>query len=280
MDQEKQMDEIDSQWSKKQLVMRQFGDKASAYSTSVIHSKGQSLSRLIELLEPDSNLIMLDIATAAGHTAHALAPYVREAVGLDITIDMLRVASAEAKRKGLENVVHLAADAERLPFACERYDLVTCRIAAHHFTHVSLFMTEVARVLRADGRLAIVDNVVPGSSYRARKKQKDYNVGRYVNAFESLRDPGHNSCLSLEEWQEQFYQAGFQILHQETAGKEIELSEWAARMKVTPENTTRLKVMLLQAPGEVADFLLPAIQGEQIKFRLTEMLMIGRLWRA
>lgn len=274
------MDDRDSQLSRKQLVMKQFGDKASAYSTSVIHSKGRSLSRLIELLEPESDLLVLDIATAAGHTAHALAPYVWKAVALDITFDMLRVASAEAKRKGLENVIHLAADAEQLPFASERFDLVTCRIAAHHFPHVSLFMTEVARVLRADGKLAIVDNIVPGSSYRDRKKQKDYDVGRYVNAFESLRDPGHNSCLSLEEWQEQFYQAGFQILHQETAGKEIELSEWAARMKVSPDNTTRLKVMLLQAPEEVADFLLPAIQGEQIKFRLTELLIIGRPWHA
>jgi ubiquinone/menaquinone biosynthesis C-methylase UbiE len=270
----------ENQWSKKRLVMEQFGDKASAYASSTIHSKGRSLTRLIDLLEPETDQLLLDVATAAGHTANTLAPYVRSVVAVDITFDMLGEASAEAQRKRLNNIVHLAADAEQLPFANDSFDLLTCRIAAHHFPYVSHFMAESARVLRAGGKLAIVDNIVPGSSFGDRKKRHDRDVGRYVNAFERLRDPSHGSCLSLEEWQKQFYQVGFQIIHQETDEKEMEFSEWAARMKVTPENTTRLKVLLLQAPNEVAEFLAPKIQGEQIKFNLTEMIMIGKLWPA
>lgn len=270
----------ENQWSKKQLVMEQFGDKASAYASSTIHSQGRSLSRLIDLLEPEADYLLLDIATAAGHTANALAPYVRKVVASDITFDMLRGASAEANRKGLKNIVHLAADAEQLPFADEGFDLITCRIAAHHFPQVSRFMAESARVLKAGGRLAIVDNIVPGSSIGSRKKSRDRDVGRYVNAFEKLRDPSHVSCLSLEEWQQQFYQLGFQITHQETFRKEMDLSEWASRMNVSTDNTTRLKVMLLQAPQDVAEYLSPEIHGEHVKFRLTEMIMIGKLWPA
>lgn len=270
----------ENQWPKKRLVMEQFKDKASAYASSTIHSKGRSLTRLIDLLEPKTDQLLLDIATAAGHTANTLAPYVRSVVAVDITFDMLGEASDEAHRKGLNNIVHLAADAEQLPFASESFDLLTCRIAAHHYPQVSLFMAESARVLRAGGRLAIVDNIVPGSSFGDRKKRQDRDVGRYVNAFESLRDPSHVSCLTLEEWQEQFYQVGFQIIHHETDQKEMELSDWATRMKVSPENTTRLKVMLLQAPKAVAEFLSPEIHGEHVKFRLTEMIMIGKLWPA
>jgi ubiquinone/menaquinone biosynthesis C-methylase UbiE len=270
----------ENQRSKKQLVMEQFGDKASAYASSTIHSRGRSLSRLVELLEPEKSHLLLDVATAAGHTAHAFAPYVRNVVAIDITFGMLGTASAGVEEKELKNIVHLAADGEQLPFSDGSFDLITCRIAAHHFPQVSRFMAESARVLQAEGRLAIVDNIVPGSSFAVKKNRQGRAVGRYVNAFERLRDPSHVSCLSLEEWQEQFYQLGFQITHQETTRKEMEFSDWAERMKVSPENTTRLKVMLLQAPEDVAEFLLPDIQGEQIKFSLTEMIMIGKLWPA
>ena len=53
------------------------------------------------------------------------------------------------------------ADAEALPFPDCHFDLVTCRIAAHHFAGVPTFVAEVWRVLRKGGTLALVDNVAP-----------------------------------------------------------------------------------------------------------------------
>jgi len=71
----------------------------------------------------------LDVATGAGHVAGALAETgVSRVVAADLSPEMVRTATTEYPR--IEGV---AVDAERLPFAADRFDAVTCRFAAHHF---------------------------------------------------------------------------------------------------------------------------------------------------
>ena len=66
-------------------VQAQFGPNASKYATSRVHAKGASLARLVELVEPRADWQMLDIATAAGHTAFVFAPLVAHVVASDVT---------------------------------------------------------------------------------------------------------------------------------------------------------------------------------------------------
>ncbi|MEL6983215.1 MAG: methyltransferase domain-containing protein, partial [Actinomycetota bacterium] len=94
------------------LVKQQFGPNAANYATSPVHATGSSLARLSELLEPEPTWRLLDIATAAGHTAFALAPSVREVVATDLLDEMLDVARGEAASRGLDNVHFERADAE------------------------------------------------------------------------------------------------------------------------------------------------------------------------
>ena len=58
------------------LVQKKFGAAAADYATSTLHAEGESLARLIALIEPRSNWRVLDVATGAGHTALAFAPHV------------------------------------------------------------------------------------------------------------------------------------------------------------------------------------------------------------
>lgn len=259
----------------KARVQEQFGASAAAYAVSQVHARGASLARLVELIRPQPEWRVLDVATAAGHTALAFAPHVAHVTATDITLPMLTVAAQLAQGHDLANISLLAADAENLPFADRRFDLVTCRIAAHHFPDVGRFLSEAARVLRPDGLLAVVDNVVPGSRRRGKKAQRQRDAGRYVNTFEKLRDPSHYRCLSLPEWEEAFPAAGFELIHQETAPKQIDFDDWTARMRVSAENRLRLRTLLLQAPEPVAEFLSPRITGDKIAFQLVEAILIG-----
>ena len=131
-------------------------------------------------------------------------------------------------------------------------------------------------MLKSGGLLAVVDNVVPGTHLHGKKARLINEAGKYVNAFEKLRDPSHGRCWSIGEWVHGFETAGFAIQHQETLAKEIEFSSWADRMKASPEDTIRLKAMLVQAPTAVAEFLTPKISGDRITFRLTELILIGK----
>jgi SAM-dependent methyltransferase len=220
---------------------------------------------------------VLDVATGGGHTAFTLAPFVAQVVATDITPEMLAHTAVGAAERGLANVLTETADAENLPFADDQFDLVTCRIAAHHFGDHGRFLSECARVLKPGGRVALVDNVVPGSRRRGKKAKLQREAGAYVNAFEKLRDPSHNRCLSVDEWLDLFVQAGFSGIHRETHRKKMDFDDWTDRLHVPPDDRTRLKVMLLQAPTAVAAFLTPQTTGDRITFYLTEAVIVGRL---
>jgi ubiquinone/menaquinone biosynthesis C-methylase UbiE len=257
-------------------VQLQFGDKAEAYATSTVHADRDSLRRLVELVQPDASWRVLDVATGAGHTAHAIAPHVAAVVASDVTAPMLAKARALAVEKGLANVTVAVADAEVLPFAARSFDLVTCRLAAHHFPYIPQFLASTARILQPGGRLAIVDNVVPGSLGSGRKARLQQEAGRYINALERLRDPSHARCLSLYEWRQAFLAAGFVLEHEELDWKWLAFGPWAARMGVVEPTLTRLRVMLSRAPSEVLEFLTPQILGDTIEFRLSEAIFVVR----
>jgi ubiquinone/menaquinone biosynthesis C-methylase UbiE len=262
--------------SASRIVQSQFGDKAEAYATSAIHADRHTLAQLVELLQPQETWQALDVATGAGHTAHVLAPHVASVVASDLTAPMLAKSRALAREKGLANVRVAGADAEQLPFAAASFDLVTCRLAAHHFPSIPAFLVEAARVLRPGGRVAIVDNIVPGSFMSGRKARLQQEAGRYINAVERLRDPSHARCLSLAEWRQAFVAAGFVLEHEELDWKWLAFGPWAARMGVTEPTLTRLRVLFLQAPSEVLEFLSPRLQGDTIEFRLSEALFVVR----
>lgn len=258
----------------KQQVQEQFGANAAAYVSSPVHAQGASLARLVEVVAPARDWRILDIATATGHTALAFAPHVASVVGLDLTPQMLPLAAGLAAERGVSNVVFTVGDVEDLPFGDATFDAVTCRIAPHHFPDIGRFIAESARVLRPGGVLAVVDNVVPGSRLRGKKADKQRLAGEYVNAFEKLRDPSHGRCLSYEEWLDALAKAGLSIEVQETLDKRLTFETWAARH--TPEMQTRLRVLLLRAPIEAAEFLDPQTHTGLTTFRLREGLFVAR----
>ena len=120
---------------------------------------------------------------------------------------------------------------------------------------------------------------MPGSRLRGKKGRRLREAGIYINAFEKLRDPSHHHCLSLDEWFETLQEAGFTLLHQETAVKRLDFDSWAARMQVSAANRLRLRAMLIQAPETVADFFAPQFLGDRVSFQLLEAIIIGKLER-
>lgn len=252
----------------KTLVQHQFGAHADGYVTSPTHAAGYSLDRLVEWVAPEPGRRVLDLATGGGHTALALARRGAWTVAGDITLPMLHAARDHIAARLTDSATCFARlDAERLPFAADTFDAVTCRIAPHHFPDVAQFVRECARVVRPGGMVGVVDQLSPG----------DPQTARYVNAFERLRDPSHVWAYNEDEWKGFFTGAGLAILHYESFDKQQELIDWAERMGCDATTVARLRAMLMQAPAPVAAWMAPHVfpTGEA-RFVIRQFLLVGR----
>ncbi len=154
---------------KKAQVQDYFSRTAESYVASFSHRSGDDMQRLIELGEWNPQLQALDIATGGGHTALAVAPYVEQVTVTDLTPRMLEKARDFILAQGVTNARFQVADAEQLPFASERFDRVTCRIAPHHFPDLPQFVQEVARVLKPAGIFLLIALPRSGKHFSKRR---------------------------------------------------------------------------------------------------------------
>jgi len=261
----------------KSLVQQQFGAHAAAYATSPVHARGASLGRLVELVEPQAHWQALDIATGAGHTAAAFAPHVAHVIASDITGEMLDEARKLTASKGLANVEVVAADAEALPFEDGRFDLVTCRIAAHHFADVPRFVREVKRVLKDGGTFALVDNIAPDPLSTPGFPDAELRAAALAyNVFEKVRDPSHGRCLGLTEWSGIIGAAGLDLKHRERLPKDMEFEPWVGRMAADAATVARLRSMLENGTPALKAFLKPRLEAGHLWFTLDEAIIIAR----
>jgi SAM-dependent methyltransferase len=127
----------------------------------------------------------LDAGTGVGALALALAPLVREVVAVDVEPASLERARARAAAAGVANVEWLQADATRLPFDDDTFDLAACLRVLHHVRRPELVVAELARVTHPGGRLLVVDQIAPA----------DPLVAFELDRFERARDPGHGRLL-------------------------------------------------------------------------------------
>jgi len=224
----------------KSLSKQRYTEFAQGYVNSQTHAKGYDLDRLVALANPQSNWIALDIATGGGHTALRFAPHVKEMVASDLTPKMLDAAKNHILDSGAQNVRFEIADAEALPFEDGMFDLVTCRIAPHHFPDAVLFVREVARVLKPSGVFLLQDHVLPNNERAARA----------VDAFEKHRDPSHNRAFTESEWRSMAETARLSVLHTEHITKRHHFLTWAQRQGNTPQTIAELLQMYQDAPAD------------------------------
>lgn len=238
----------------KERVRSQFGTTAADYVSSPGHRTGQDLQRLVELARPTGEEDALDIATGGGHTALAMAPHVASVVASDLTPKMLDAAREFITGQGMTNVTFELADAESLPFGDASFDIVTCRIAPHHFGDVQSFCNEVARVLRPDGRFALMDSVSPD----------DDELDAFINELEWRRDTTHVRSYSIAEWQTFIEGAGLQIEQVEYVNRVHEYPTWTARSRMSDEAKAKLDEFVLGQPTEVIEYFDIRIDGVEI----------------
>ncbi len=102
---------------------------------------------------------VLDIGTGPGRLPVLIAGEspLLQVTGLDLSPDMVKIASQKAENRGLKNVAFRQGSAAELPFADGEFDLVISTLSFHHWKQPEQALDEVYRVLRPGGEAWIYD---------------------------------------------------------------------------------------------------------------------------
>lgn len=222
---------------------KQWGSLAEAYLASPTHASGEDLDWMVELAAPRSEDVALDLGTGVGHVLKRIAPRVTRAVGADATPGMLEGARTQLERERITNATIVVTPAETLPFLDASFDLVTCRLAAHHFLDVARAFREVHRVLRPGGRFVLSDNYAPD----------DEALDRFINTVEVLRDATHVREHTVGGWRDLLEQAGFGVTDERRGTIHIETEPWLARSRTPDDRARQVRDMLRRAPQPSVD---------------------------
>ncbi len=228
----------------KRTAKEQFDKQATEYNAQWNTWSEETLNAMLDAAQPKLTDTVLDVATGTGFTALAFAPLVQSVVGLDVSPGMLRQAEAYAAERGITNAVFQEGAAELLPFGDNSFDLVTCRIAPHHFLNVPQFLSETARVLKPSGRFVLADTTVPDDLPEAADWQ---------NAVEAMRDPSHVRNYTPGAWRQMAEAAGLIVTecHTEGSGITIPLSDWITKAGCTPTQADAVRRAFADTPETV-----------------------------
>jgi ubiquinone/menaquinone biosynthesis C-methylase UbiE len=140
--------------------------------------------KILRFVVPAGDERAIDSGTGSGALAFALAPHVREVVGVDVVPELLEQARKRAEH--VPNVTFVEGDSTKLPFGYAEFDLAGTLRTLHHIERPELAVAELVRVTRARGRILVVDQIAPVDPLAALE----------LNRFERARDPTHARALS------------------------------------------------------------------------------------
>ncbi|MFK5924407.1 MAG: class I SAM-dependent methyltransferase [Verrucomicrobiota bacterium] len=226
---------------KQRAAQEQFGKQSSCYGKGHILADVSDVEEALARTTLSPGASALDVATGAGHTALYLAGNGLEVTACDVARAMLDRTAEAAGELGLE--INLQQHvAEVFPYQDDFFDLVTCRVAGHHFSDVKDFVNESARVLKPGGWFLLIDGSVPDDEAVAEA---------WTHQVEKLRDPSHGRFLRQGEWSELCAGAGLSVISSELQAMKMPDLDWYFEAANTAEeNRVKVRDLVRNAPQQ------------------------------
>ncbi len=219
----------------KELVRREFTKQAPLYARNPLIWDQERLAALVEMVAPSPRDRVLEVAAGPGYVAMAFAEKCKEVVAIDLTEAQLEEGKRLCAKRNIANVAFELGDAEKLRFGDGEFDAVVCRLAFHHFGSPERVLSEMARVCKAGGKVAVEDLVASEHPHRAAR----------LNRIERLRDPSHVRSLTLSELIGMFTRSGLEIEELSLSYLKQEAARWLANA-CTPADDARRVMELLE----------------------------------
>jgi len=248
-------------------AQEQFSRQSQRYGRGHILENVADVDEAIGFLSLTQRARVLDVACGAGHTGLRLAELGHSVTCADLSPAMLERTreGAAARNARIETKQHAA---ESMPYPDGTFDLVTCRVAPHHFSSPGQFVGEVARVLRAGGWFLLIDGTVPDN---------DADAGEWLNRVEKLRDPSHVRLLAPGEWCRLCVDADLHIWRHWLRQKKQPDLGWYFETAATPaENRAEVLALVYSASPRVREIYHLAEEGGKIVWQWPMLSLLAQ----
>lgn len=163
----------DSEQSKKEQIAGMFDDIAYRYDfLNHFLSGGIDITwrkKLIAALKEVNPQNILDVATGTGDVAIMAQRILKpgKIIGIDISEGMLDVGRKKISKLLLNNEIELVkGDSEAINFNTHTFDAVTVAFGVRNFENLEKGLSEIHRVLRPGGKLAIAEFSKPRGLFK------------------------------------------------------------------------------------------------------------------
>jgi len=126
--------------------------RSSFYNAGVIDA-------LLDRAAVTASSTVLDVGTGTGFVAAGLAPRAAAVIGIDNSAAMLAVAASNLTALGISNVDLRDGEVDALPLPDDSVDAAVANMVLHHAVDPGAMLTEMARVVRPGGMVAVTDEV-------------------------------------------------------------------------------------------------------------------------
>ena len=157
----------DSELGKKEQVAQMFDNISENYDgLNRVISLGIDVNwrkKVVKIVGKNNPKQILDIATGTGDLALMMASLNPERiVGLDISSGMLEVGKQKIAKAKLSNKIEMiVGDSEEMSFEDSTFDAITVSFGVRNFANLDKGIKEIARVLKPDGTLVILETSNP-----------------------------------------------------------------------------------------------------------------------
>jgi ubiquinone/menaquinone biosynthesis C-methylase UbiE len=154
---------------------------------------------------PNDDLLILDVCFGTGNNTLLIAMNNgrNRIIGIDLSMDMLKVANRKIQKLGLPNVTTLRMDAVNMDFKDESFDIATSSFGLHEMKYpvMKSILKEMNRVLKKGGKLYLVDYQIQDSAIR-----------RFLfRVYLLLTSPPHVKDFLRYDWEAIMKECGFRI---------------------------------------------------------------------